>query len=489
TGLRDDPQLVALWRTTCRHHLDAGHDLTEAITAVRDRLLDTLDVEPDLPDYLPENTRRAIERDRNAMALIHQAMNDYIADGIDRTDALEAAVDDLMDGSLHRAADPEAHSPTEPSPEDDTQPAPAAEQPKDTAPAALPANGRDLIAAIDNYFAASAAKGNAEVTATAKPAAEPVEAEDRLAPLPPRHPGMNTELADYAAATLAEYTRLIDAVATEQLTAPEDDRTLAQAARDRVTSRRVSQLDDAALAQTRHRLEGQIGTLTARLREIDRLLADAGEGPATAAMRSEHAALDARASAIARARELEERRASAEKAAAGWERRRTELATEERGLGRFAGRRRQEISTEMDQAQAAQQQWSQLASDARSQLYQLRGETGPPELWQEIEAKAGDRAARQQQLTEAHAADERRVQGVSGERVELSERLDKARRNLEVATGEHQRRAALPDQEREAENQVRAELAAAQPRTTSATPTATPPTLDRDQGRDHGPEL
>lgn len=489
TQLRDDPQLVALWRTTCQRHLDAGHDLPEAITAVRDRLLEAIDAEPDLPDYLPENTRRAITRDRQAMALIHQAMNDYIADGIDRSDALEAAVDDLMDGSLHRAADPEAHSPTEPSPEDDPQ---AVEKSKLTAPAALPANGRDLIAAIDGYFADSADKENAGTKATATPAAEPVEVEDRratLAPLPPRHPGVNTELADYAAVTHTEYTRLVDAVAADELTAPEDDRTLAQAARDRVTSRRVSQLDDAALAQTRHRLEGKVGTLTARLREVDQLLADADQGPATAAVRREHSALDARASAIARARELEERRASAEKAAAGWERRRTGLATEERGLGRFAGRRRQEIGAELDQAQAAQQQWSQIASDARSQLYQLRGETGPPELWQEIEAKAGDHAARQQQLTEAGAADERRVQGVSGERAELSGRLDKARRNLEVATGEHQRRAGLTDQERAAENQVRAELAAAQPRTTSTPPTATPPTLDRDQARDHGPEL
>lgn len=491
TQLREDPQLVALWRTTCQRHLDAGHNLTEAITAVRDRLLDTIDAEPELPDYLPANTRRAIERDRHAMALIHQAMNEYIADGIDRTDALEAAVDDLMDGSLHRAAAPDAHSPTEPSREDDTQPASTAEKQKATA--ALPANGRDLIAAIDAHFADPANRENADTTATAKPAAEqgaePVEVEDRLAPLPPRHPGMNTGLADYAAATLAEYTRLIDTVAADELTAPDDDRTLAQVARDRVTSRRVSQLDDASLVQTRRRLEGQVGTLTARLREVDQLLADATQGPATAAVRREHATLDAQASAIVRAREIEERRTSAETAAAGWERRRTELATEERGLGRFSGRRRQEINAEMDQAQAAQQQWSQIASDARSQLYQLRGETGPPELWQEIEAKAGDRAAREKQLAEAGAADERRVQGVRSERAELSERLAKARRNLEVATGEHQRRAALPDQEREAENQVRAELAAAQPRTTSPTPTATPPTLDRDQARDHGPEL
>ncbi|MBX4378731.1 hypothetical protein K4H02_27120, partial [Mycobacterium tuberculosis] len=61
--------------------------------------------------------------------------------------------------------------------------------------------------------------------------AEPVEVEDRPAPLPPRHPGMNTGLADYAAATCAEYTRLIDTVAADELTAPDDDRTLAQAAR------------------------------------------------------------------------------------------------------------------------------------------------------------------------------------------------------------------------------------------------------------------
>ncbi|MCY1655691.1 relaxase domain-containing protein [Dietzia sp. SL131] len=257
TQLRDDPQLVALWRTTCQRHLDAGHDLTEAITAVRDRLLDTIDAEPDLPDYLPENTRRAIERDPQAMALIHQAMNDYIADGIDRTDALEAAVDDLMDGSLHRAAAPEAHSPTEPSPEDDPQPAPAAEKPKD---AALPANGRDLIAAIDDYFADPADKENAEATANAQPAAdkenaeatanaqpaaeqgaEPEQAEESpapLGPLPPRHPGMNTELADYAAAVLVEHDRLLHGSAEEPADPDAADPFTASPAHDAEQARR-----------------------------------------------------------------------------------------------------------------------------------------------------------------------------------------------------------------------------------------------------------
>ncbi|MGI9587754.1 MAG: hypothetical protein ACR2MR_06055, partial [Dietzia maris] len=236
TQLRDDPQLVALWRTTCQRHLDAGHDLTEAITAVRDRLLDTIDAEPDLPDYLPENTRRAIERDRNAMALIHQAMNDYIADGIDRTDALEAAVDDLMDGSLHRAAAPEAHSPTEPSPEDDPQPAPAAEKPKD---AALPANGRDVIAAIDDYFADPADKENAQPAA--EQGAEPEQAEDSpapLGPLPPRHPGMNTELADYAAAVLVEHDRLLHGSAEEPADPDAADPFTASPAHDAEQARR-----------------------------------------------------------------------------------------------------------------------------------------------------------------------------------------------------------------------------------------------------------
>ncbi|MBP0657164.1 hypothetical protein J8J20_25140, partial [Mycobacterium tuberculosis] len=63
--------------------------------------------------------------------------------------------------------------------------------------------------------------------------------------------------------------------AADELTAPDDDRTLAQAARDRVTSRRVSQLDDAALVQMRRRLEGQVGTLTATLREVDQPPGDA----------------------------------------------------------------------------------------------------------------------------------------------------------------------------------------------------------------------
>ncbi|WP_264888412.1 MobF family relaxase [Dietzia sp. NCCP-2495] len=257
TQLRDDPQLVALWRTTCQRHLDAGHDLTEAITDARDRLLEAIDAEPDLPDYLPENTRRAIERDPQAMALIHQAMNDYIADGIDRTDALEAAVDDLMDAQPHRAAAPDAHSPTEPSPEDDPQTAPAAEKPKD---AALPANGRDLIAAIDDYFADPADKENAEATANAQPAAdkenaeatanaqpaaeqgaEPEQAEESpapLGPLPPRHPGMNTELADYAAAVLVEHDRLLHGSAEEPADPDAADPFTASPAHDAEQARR-----------------------------------------------------------------------------------------------------------------------------------------------------------------------------------------------------------------------------------------------------------
>lgn len=189
--LRGDPQMAALWRATCQRHLEAGHNLADAVATVRDGIVDEFTADPDLPAHLPENTRRAIERDPHALALVQAAARDYTAEGIDYTDAVAAAVDDLMDGSLHRVADEtddEAELPDESDVLDTQPPLPPA-----------PVTSRDFINAIDQHCGSTDARGD-----------------DTLGALPPRHPGMNTELAEYAAAALAEHTRLTDQSPNEE---------------------------------------------------------------------------------------------------------------------------------------------------------------------------------------------------------------------------------------------------------------------------------
>lgn len=244
--LRNDPQLAAHWRATCKRHLAAGHDLADAIDTVRNAIIDELTGQPDLPDTLPEATRQAIEQDPQALALVQAAARAYTAEGLDYPDAIEAAVDDLMDGSLHRATDKllfdaaETEQTDEPALPENTRP--TTEQEPDAIALAQAAVREHIADGLDHTDAIEAAIDDLDLDATesptetdrsahAAPSTGPdlIDAIDHklgdtpdrdgaLAPLPPRHPGMDTELADYAAAARTEHARLVDEAHTDDLT-------------------------------------------------------------------------------------------------------------------------------------------------------------------------------------------------------------------------------------------------------------------------------
>lgn len=265
----------------------------------------------------------------------------------------------------------------------------------------------------------------------------------------------------------------------------------ADAAREKVMSKRVTQMPDDKLARTRIDYKQRLFLATARRDEAQAAVDHFATGPAVAEATTRHDRLDQRLAAIDRTTKVHTDLDHVHHQLRDLEIEREKIASERRELGPLAIARNRTLERQLhdntDALKAVRQQRSQLRDAAQH----MRGSAGDPSTWNAVRAEASEHNRAQAIVDATHR--DHQDQQTAAERLRTANAdVRRAEGNIDVIDKELARRDGLDTDTRRAENAVRSELAPVRPRertraaSTSFDPRDLPPTPDR--GIDHGPE-
>ncbi|MCT2173466.1 MobF family relaxase [Dietzia cinnamea] len=277
---------------------------------------------------------------------------------------------------------------------------------------------------------------------------------DGLPTAPPATAGGDAELAAWLATTRAELT-------SQTNSAAENDRL--DAARDRMTTSTLARLDDHELAtrlrQARTTVE-QTRAYTERAEERlagARRLDEHERDTRYQELLRRHAELDAHAEAIGQAipigQQLREVRAELRRADTQRRNATIELAK----LGRMALRRRADAQQRLEVASTDVEHWQHLERHLAEQWHGLTRDLGPEHTWDRVLAEAADTDRRQRDLDNARRDNRVHQATFEPSTRQARQRQRDAETTLADLTGEIDRRAALTDAARAAEDTARTE--------------------------------
>jgi len=297
--------------------------------------------------------------------------------------------------------------------------------------------------------------------------------DEQLAALPPRHPGMDTELADYAR-TLAERITLLEAAAQTTVSAAADPETAP--ARDTAASQEphleqtrprgpelVQQMRaDLIRLRTDHDLDTTIARLRGRLAHAGSDITDWAppQTQSTAAtVAADHAQLARQLAAIRTAETAVDAERDAATAVRDVNHRVGELTRELTGLpGRRIGRRR-DLTAQLDTLRREQHeargthQHTQVEAIAAANTAADLG--AHPSTWPQVIARATNPGRLAAELNQAQATDTHRAQAAAEQAQRVAGEARKLRAQLSTAELERARRGGLPPEQTASEHQVR----------------------------------
>lgn len=335
--------------------------------------------------------------------------------------------------------------------------------------------------------------------------------DEQLATVPPRHPGMDTELADYAR-TLAERITLLETAAQTTVattadpdTAPALDTTstqephLGERTRARGPQLAEEMRADPIRLRTDHDLDTTIARLRARIARAGSDITDWAppQPQSTAAtVAAEHAQLAQQLAAIRTAATAVDADRAAAASVQDVNHRVGEATRELAGLpGRRIVRRR-EVTAQLETLRREQpeargtQRHAQVEAIAATNTAADLG--AHPSSWPQVIARATDPDRLAAELTQAQATDTHRGQAAAEQAQRAAKEARRLRTQLSTAELERARRGGLPPEQTASEHQIRTQHPDAHEVTTAV---LTPPHPQHpevnaavERGRDAGPE-